>query len=466
MSRALEIIPVRQPVEGSVRPPGSKSLTNRALIVAALAKGTSRLTGMLHSRDTEVMVEALRQLGISLEHDPTAGTVTVTGCRGRPPAQQADLWLENSGTSIRFLTAFCAPAHGTFRLDGNERMRQRPIADLLDALCELGVDAVSEQETGCPPVVIRADGFTGGETTVAGDVSSQFLSGLLMAAPCARSPVTINVRGTLVSQPYVDMTLGVMRAFGVTVERGEVGSRVEGPESRAPASGRREPAGAYPEDDASGSPGALDPPFVIQPQVYQAREYQIEPDASAASYFLASAAITGGRVTVQGLSRRSLQGDVAFADVLQSMGCRVEWDDDAVTVSGGPLHGIDVDMNAISDTAQTLCAVAVFADGPTRIRNIAHVRHKETDRIAAVATELRRLGIDVDETEGGLTIHPSSPRGGVVTTYDDHRMAMSFALLGLKVPGIRIAHPECVAKTYPQFFDDLQHLRRQSPPSP
>jgi 3-phosphoshikimate 1-carboxyvinyltransferase len=416
------ITPVSRPIQGTVRPPGSKSLTNRALIVAALADGRSRLTGTLDSQDTQVMIESLRKLGIDVRHQSTAQTIEVVGCGGRPPAQAADLQLENSGTSIRFLTPLCTLGQGEYRLDGNPRMRQRPIRDLIDALNRLGADTVCDPNTGCPPVTVRAAGLPGGTTQVAGDISSQFLSGLLMAAPGARSPVTIELSGVLVSEPYVDMTLGVMRHFGVAVDR--------------------------------STPGR----FVIQPQSYRAADYDIEPDASAASYFFAAAAVTGGRVTVEGLSRDALQGDVRFVEALEQMGCRVEWQNSRITVIGGPLRGIDIDMNAVSDTAQTLAAVAPFAEGPTRIRNIAHVRHKETDRIAAVATELRRLGLHVDEHDDGLTIHPGPLHEAVIHTYDDHRMAMSFALVGLRQPGVRIADPQCTAKTYPHFFDDLDKL--------
>jgi 3-phosphoshikimate 1-carboxyvinyltransferase len=256
---------------------------------------------------------------------------------------------------------------------------------------------------------------------VRGDISSQYLSGLLMAAPGAAAPVTLHVDGTLVSQPYIRMTLSVMESFGVDVET----------------------------DDCLGR-------FTIAaPQLYRAQKYEIEPDASAASYFWAAAAIAGGSVTVEGLSARSLQGDVAFVDCLESMGCEVRRESDAITVVGRPLHGVDVDMNAISDTVQTLAVVALFADGPTTICNVGHIRHKETDRIGAVAAELRKLGATVDERDDGLTIVPGKLRGATIATYDDHRMAMSFALAGLRQAGVWINDPGCTRKTYPRFFDDL-----------
>jgi 3-phosphoshikimate 1-carboxyvinyltransferase len=421
---SIAIEPLAGPIRATVRPPGSKSLTNRALIVAALASGSSRLTGALDSDDTRVMVESLRRLGLQLTHDVTAQTIDIAGCAGRLPADSAELWLENSGTSIRFLTAAACLGTGERGLDGNSRMRQRPIGPLCDTLRELGCDVRCEGAGGCPPVLIQANGIPGGRAKIAVDLSSQFLSAILMSAPCANAAVELAVQGAVVSEPYVAMTIHVMREFGV-----EVDSLAEGG-------------------------------YRVRPQTYRGRLFAIEPDASAASYFFAAAAITGGEVTVEGLSRDSLQGDVRFVEVLEHMGCAVSWGHSSITVKGGPLHGIDVDMNDISDTAQTLAAVAVFAEGPTHIRNIAHVRHKETDRIRAVVTELNRLGIDAQEHDDGLTIRPPArgPAGlrpAVTQTYEDHRMAMSFALIGLRAPGIRISDPACVGKTYPKFFEDL-----------
>lgn len=422
MTDTREIVPVSRPVSGTIRPPGSKSLTNRALVVAALAEGTSHLTGVLDSRDTQVMIDSLGRLGIAVEHSPADCSIVVSGCSGRPPVAVADLWLENSGTSIRFLTALCALGRGTFRLDGNARMRERPIGDLLESLRQFGISVAAELGTDCPPVVLTSDGLRGGTTTVNADVSSQFLSAILMAAPCAASPVEIRLAGEMVSEPYVEMTWKVMSQFGVNVDRDEPGR------------------------------------YLIRPQSYRGRSYDIEPDASAASYFFAAAAVTGGEITVEGLTANALQGDVFFVNALERMGCEVTWNADSITVRGRELHGIDIDMNAISDTAQTLACVAPFATGPTRIRNVAHMRHKETDRVAAVVTELQRLGLSVEEHPDGMTIHPGPLQPGTVATYDDHRMAMSFALLGLRVPGIVIADPGCTSKTYPHYFDDLDRL--------
>lgn len=421
MSDALEIEPVSKPVVARVRPPGSKSITNRALVCAALAGGRSTLQGALDSEDTRVMVTALGELGIEVAATNEGRTLVVNGANGRIPATAADLFCANSGTTIRFLTAMATLGHGSFRLDGVARMRQRPIEDLLAALRQLGADVQSETYNGCPPVIVRASGLPGGVATVRGDISSQFLSGLLMTIPAANAPVTLNVDGTLVSQPYVRMTLAVMQAFGVHVET-----------------------------DVN-----LSHFHVAATLHYQACDYNIEPDASAASYFWALAAITGGTVTIEGLSAGSLQGDIAFVDCLEAMGCDLQYSAGSITVSGRPLHGIDVDMNAISDTVQTLAVVALFADGPTTIRNVAHIRHKETDRIGAVANELRKLGAAVEERDDGLVIQPGKLRSATIDTYHDHRMAMSFALAGLRQRGIRINDPGCTAKTYPMFFHDL-----------
>jgi 3-phosphoshikimate 1-carboxyvinyltransferase len=409
-----------------VRVPGSKSLTNRALIIAAMAQGPSTLRGALDSDDTRVMIEALRTLGIAIDHDLATATVRVAGCAGTFPVREASIRVGNSGTSLRFLTAMLATGSGLYHLDGSTRMRERPVADLLNTLNSLGAVARSDRGTGCPPVTIEASGLDGGYAFVRGDVSSQFLSGLLMALPYAREQTTVGVQGILVSQPYVKMTLEVMEAFGV-----KAGNRKF----------RR---------------------FDVYPARYRGRDYPIEPDASAASYFFALAAITGGSVTVEGLGVPSLQGDLAFVDILEYMGCAVEREPDRTTVIGGPLRAVDVDMNAISDTVMTMAVTALFADGLTRIRNVGHIRHKETDRIAALAAELRKLGASVDEQPDGLVIAPPAPgtlQPARIATYDDHRMAMSFALAGFKVPGVTILDPGCVAKTYPEYWEDLKAAR-------
>ena len=427
---SLEIRPLARPPRATVRVPGSKSITNRALVLAAL-RGISHygceLHGALHSEDTEVMVQGLKRLGFKVEANwPDSVVHVLHPDEGETiPAREADLFVANSGTTMRFLSAMVSLGRGRYRLDGVPRMRERPIEDLLAALRQLGVNAFSERNNGCPPVVIESDGLAGGHVSIKGNISSQFLSALLLAAPLARAEVTIEVEGELVSWPYVAMTVRMMERWGLEVET-KVGARFRIP-------GRQ----------AGWGLGRVD----------------IEPDASAASYFWAAAAVTGGHVRVEGLTMDSLQGDVRFVEVLEEMGCHVVRGQTGITVEGRPLRGTDADMNDISDTVMTLAAVACFADGPTTVRNVAHVRHKETDRLAALATELRRLGAAVEERADGLTITPGRLHGAEVETYDDHRMAMSLALVGLRVPGVVIKSPACVTKTYPGFFADLERLR-------
>lgn len=427
MSTPREIVPLSSPPDACVDLPGSKSITNRALLLAALCEQRVTVTHALDSEDTQVMRESLRRLGFSVDQ-PQSDTIVVQGEGGRIPAKEAELWVANAGTAARFLTALVALGEGTYRLDGTPRMQQRPIQPLLDALNRLGAEAVSERGTGCPPVLVRARGLRGGEVSVRGDISSQFLSALMMVAPRAESSVTIHIEGELVSAPFVKMTLRMMQQFGVDAVWEEQKARI----------------------------------VVPAPQRYRlAGEavYHVEPDATAASYFFAAAAITGGRVCVRGLTRDSLQGDIRFVDILEQMGCSVRWLPDAVEVAAtGELHGVDVNMSDISDTFITLAVVAPFADSPTRIRGVEHARYQESNRVSAVATELRRLGIDVEEHIDGLTIYPGTPRGDTVQTYNDHRIAMAFALTGLRVPGIAIADPECVQKTFPNFFEKLQEL--------
>jgi 3-phosphoshikimate 1-carboxyvinyltransferase len=422
---AFTFTPLDRPVDGTVIVPGSKSITNRALPIAALARGTSVLTGALFSDDTRYMAEALDQLGVRVESDESNNTFTVTGGDGTFPAPAADLFIGNSGTSVRFLTAVLTLGHGNFRIDGVLRMRQRPIQPLITALNDLGSSVRSEEDTGCPPVLVTADGLPGGTVSVPGDRSSQYFSALLIAAPYARQGVEILVEGELVSKPYMPMTADTMRAFGVEVELDEVDWKR----------------------------------FAVAPgQRYEARNYHIEPDASNASYFFAAAAVTGGRVRVDGLGKNSTQGDLDFVRVLETMGATVSVADSYTEVigpAGGKLRGVDLDLNAISDTAQTLAAIAPFADGPTTFRGVEHARLKETDRVAALATELRKLGQQVVERPDGLTIVPQPIVPADIDTYDDHRMAMSFGVATLRAPGIRILDPGCTAKTFPDFFDRL-----------
>lgn len=425
----LEITPLDQPVDATVVVPGSKSMTNRALLVAALAAGESELTGALFSDDTRFMAAALNQVGIPIESDESGCRFAVRGQGGVIPAASGDLFVGNAGTAMRFLVAALTLGQGSYRIDGVPRMRKRPIGPLLEALNQLGAHAVSEEDTGCPPVRIEAAGLRGGTARVAGQQSSQFFSALLIAAPYAREGVEITVIGDLVSKPYMTMTAAVMRDFGVTAE----------------------------VDTSHWQT------FSVRPgQHYTGRAYRIEPDASNASYFFAAAAVTGGRVRVEGLGKNSPQGDLGFVRVLEAMGATVTIAGDSTEVAGPPagaLRGVDLDLNAISDTAQTLAAIAPFASGPVTIRGVHHARLKETDRVAAMANELRRMGQEVVEREDGLTITPRTISPAAIETYDDHRMAMSFAVAGLRAPGITILDPGCVAKTFPGYFAELERLR-------
>lgn len=426
MNDSLLIQPLTRPVDATLTLPGSKSITNRALLLAALAEGTSRIENALFSDDTRYMAESLQRLGIDVRVNEANAHFEVDGTGGRIPAQAADLFIGNAGTAARFLTAFLTLGQGRFRLDGVPRMRARPIGDLMDALAQLGANVRAEFDNGCPPLCIEACGLPGGKAHLRADVSSQYLSALLMVAPLTRKGIEIALGGELVSRPYVDMTLRMMRDWGVHAEQ---------------------------EDYRSFCvPGG---------QKYHPQIYRVEPDASAASYFFAAAAITGGRVRVEGLGVESIQGDTAFVDVLEEMGCTVRKMSDFIEVQGPEtLRGVNVDMNAISDTVMTLAAIAPFASGPTLIRNVAHIRHKETDRLAALATELRRMGVEVEESLDGLAIQPVKYlRPAVIETYNDHRMAMSFAITGLRAPGIAIQNPGCVAKTLPYFFQHLEALR-------
>jgi 3-phosphoshikimate 1-carboxyvinyltransferase len=425
-SAPVEIEPVQRPIDGVVTLPGSKSYSNRALLVAALAHGRSEITDALHSDDTRYMERALDRLGVRVQGDEASHAFVVDGVDGRFPAAEATLEIGNAGTAARFLTAAVALGHGTYVVDGSSAMRKRPIAPLLAGLRALGVDAESREGTGCPPVLVRAKGIAGGRARMRGDISSQYFSALLMAAPYARRDVEIEVDGVLVSAPYVTMTLSTMEAFGVRADRdGDRWFRVR--------AGQR----------------------------YQGRRYAVEPDASGASYFFAAAAVTGGRVVVPRLGAGSAQGDLGLLDVLARMGCDVSVAADAVTVRGpARLRAVEADFTRMGDVATTLMAIAPFADGPVTVRGIAQTHWEESDRPVAAATELRRMGLRVESDWDSVTIHPGAPQPCEVQTYDDHRMAMSFAVTGLRASGIRIANPDCVSKTFPEFFDVLRRLTR------
>ena len=416
------IEPINHPVNATVTLPGSKSYTNRALIIAALADGTSTLRQALFSDDTVYMAQALRALGIPVTADEATNTFTVEGKGGSIPAGRADLFVGLSGTSARFLTALAALGHGRYGVDGVPRMRERPMQPLLDSIIQLGGDIRSRTGNGCLPIEITGRGLRGGGASMAGDQSSQYFSALLMVAPYMANGLDLSVNGSLVHGQYIIMTMKSMADFGV-VAKGE---------------GERH--------------------FRVAPgQRYQARTYDIEPDASAASYFFAAAALTGGTLRVENLGADSAQGDLEFVDVLAAMGCKVEKSADNVSVTGaGKLQGVDVDMGSLSDTFMTLAALAPFAEGPTVIRGIAHTRLQETDRVRATVQELRKLGVAVEEFEDSLRIVPGAMHGATIDPHDDHRIAMSFALVGLRQPGVVVSNPECVAKTFPGFFDCLE----------
>jgi 3-phosphoshikimate 1-carboxyvinyltransferase len=460
------IHPVTHPLNASVRVPGSKSLTNRALLIAALADGKTRIENALFSDDSRYFAAALQTLGFDVRLDENARAMTVTGLGGRIPAQHADLLVGNAGTAARFLSAFLTLGYGQYTLDGEPRMRERPIGDLVETLEALGAkitpildnsrvdnsifdnsklessnnkyrtsniapsisnqkSTLKNQKSLCPPITIHANGLPGGRASIAGDISSQFLSALLMVAPYAQKPIELTLSTELNSKPYVEMTRTIMEEFGVTI-------------------------------NSSGYAH-----FAVYPGRYRAQErYTIESDASAASYFFAAPIICGGTVRVENISRNSKQGDIQFLDILAQMGATIKETDHCILVTGNSLlSGLDVDLRDIPDTAQTLAAIAPFAKSPTRIRGIASARVKETDRVAATCAELTRLGVTVEEHPDGMTIYPCKDiRPAKIQTYNDHRMAMAFALIGLRAPGVEIENPGCVSKTFPFYFDVLDGM--------
>lgn len=418
---ALTLYPPRAPVDAVFRVPGSKSITNRALVAAGLAEGRSLLTGALSADDTRAMQEVLREVGVAIAATDAGRTLAVDGCAGTPRPGPLTLDGRSAGTVARFLPPLLALGEGTYVLDGSAQMRTRPVGPGVEALRALGVDVTEQGEPGHLPLAVRGSRANLKPlVAVRADVSSQYTSGILLSAPCAIRGLVLDVEGDVVSRPYLDMTVAVMRAFGAEVEE----------------DGRR---------------------YAVSPGGYRGAAYAVEPDASAASYAFAAAAISGGRVVVPGLGRGSIQGDLGFVRILEQMGCAVEVREDATEVRGTPdLRGVEVDMRDVSDTAQTLAVVAPFASSPTRITGIGFIRRKESDRVGAVAAELRRVGITVEEEADGLLIQPGVPQAARIATYEDHRMAMSFALLALRTEGIAIEDPGCVAKTYPGYWADLE----------
>ncbi len=429
----LYIDPIAGPVDLDIAVPGSKSITNRALIMGALAEGEVVLTGALQADDTHYMLQGLTALGYELSTDWAAQTIRIQGRSGAVPSRGAELFIGNAGTAMRFLTTLTCLGHGRFQLDGKQRMRERPIGDLIESLTALGVKAGYGMKEGYPPIWVEGSGLPGGRCRIPGARSSQYISALLMVAPFARSTLEIEITEEFVSRPYVELTLRTMSDFGVGTST--QGARV-----------------FMPTHDAR----------------YRSGEYAIEGDASAASYFLGAAAILGGRVSVTNLRSDSPQGDVGFAKVLSRMGCKVRKGflegNRGIQVfrdPNVPLKPVHVDLNDMPDVAQTLAAVCLFADGPSSIINIGNLRIKETDRLSALGNELTRLGAKVTEGPDFIEIEPGPPQDAAVETYDDHRMAMAMALVGLKRPGVTIKDPGCVAKTYPNYFQDLEKLKQK-----
>ena len=426
--QSLTLQPITS-VSGTVTLPGSKSLSNRILMLAALAQGETRITNLLDSDDVRHMLNALKALGVNYELSADRTTCVLQGMGGAfSVSAPRALFLGNAGTAMRPLCAVLCAGQGEFELTGEPRMYERPIGDLVDALRACGADITYLQNENFPPLKISAHGLRGGEISIRGNISSQFLTAMLMAAPLCNQDLTISVEGELVSRPYIHITLDVMARFGVEVDNRN-----------------------YQQF------------FIRSGQKYQAPgDIMVEGDASSASYFLAAAAIAGGPVRVIGSGRNSVQGDAKFADVLQQMGANVTLGDDWIEVSRGELNGIDVDLNHIPDAAMTIATTALFARGPTTIRNIYNWRVKETDRLAAMATELRKVGAGVEEGEDYIAITPPAHiKPASIDTYDDHRMAMCFSLVALGDSPITINDPGCTAKTFPTYFELFEQIARR-----
>lgn len=418
---SLILNPVKK-IDGEIHLPGSKSVSNRALLLAALAKGTTEITNLLDSDDIRHMLKALSILGVEFALSDNNTRCIVKGLGGAFDSDKAtSLFLGNAGTAMRPLCAVLAASTGQFELTGEPRMEERPIGALVDALREAGAEIHYQKNTGYPPLNIVAKGLKGGKVTINGEISSQFLTSFLLAAPLAAEDTEITIEGELVSKPYIDITLHLMRQFGITVENTD-----------------------YRTFKVSGNASYESPGKIL-----------VEGDASSASYFLAAAAIKGGSVKVSGIGKNSIQGDVAFAKVLESMGAKIEWGEDYIISSyGGQLSGIDMDMNHIPDAAMTIATTALFAKGKTTIRNIYNWRVKETDRLYAMATELRKIGAVVVEGEDFIEISPPDVFARAeIDTYDDHRMAMCFSLVALSDTSVTINDPGCTAKTFPDYFE-------------
>jgi 3-phosphoshikimate 1-carboxyvinyltransferase len=403
--------------------PGSKSFTHRILIAAALSNGRCSIENALLSEDTLLTMKALRQMGVRIDKK-TLSQLIVYGCGGDLRPSAVPIHLENSGTSIRLLTAVAALGNEPYTLLGNDRMAERPIQPLIDALVQIGVQAHSIRDNGCPPVEVNGKNLSGTAVAINCQTSSQYLSGLLLMAPCTEKGLTINITGGLVSRPYVDMTLHVLSQFGIAVSHQ-----------------------GYDEFKIAGR------------QSYKPGAYVVEADGSQAGYFWAAAAISGKAVKVAGIHKTSCQGDVHFTNVLESMGCTVDFDPDGITVCGGErLQAVEIDMSDMPDMVPTLAVVAAFAQGTTVIKNVSHLKAKESDRLIAVANELKKMGIAASCSGDGLTVAGGQPRGANVETYGDHRIAMSFAVAGLAAPGTIIKDENCVEKSFPNFWEVFEEM--------
>jgi 3-phosphoshikimate 1-carboxyvinyltransferase len=417
-------------IDGEINLPGSKSVSNRALLLAALSNGTTRLTNLLDSDDIRHMLNALAQLGVSYRLSADKTTCEVDGLGGAFVTEgQLELFLGNAGTAMRPLAAALCLGRGEYILTGEPRMKERPIGHLVTALKEAGAEIEYLENEHYPPLKIRATGLQGGSVSIDGSISSQFLTAFLMSAPLAAGEVTINIVGDLVSKPYIDITLHIMKQFGVEVINRNYQQFVI-------------PAGQH-----YVSPG----------------EFLVEGDASSASYFLAAAAIRGGQIKVTGIGKKSIQGDIQFAYALEKMGAIIEWGDDFVIARRGELHAVDLDFNEIPDAAMTIATTALFATGVTAIRNVYNWRVKETDRLTAMATELRKVGAEVEEGHDYIIITPPAQlRHATIDTYDDHRMAMCFSLVALSDTAVTINDPKCTSKTFPDYFEKLAMLSKSS----
>lgn len=416
----MKEIKPRSTIDARVRIPGSKSITHRALIAAGLAKGESLLEEFLSCEDTLYTVDGLRQLGINISDFENKMKVLGTGGQFRPETGIKDIYLGNAGTSYRLLLSVVALARGEYMLTGTSRMQERPVGELVAALIKLGVAASYMGRDRFPPVKIKAKGIKGGKVEIEGNISSQYVSSLLLAGPYAEKDIEIEITGRLVSRPYVDITLDVMKMFGIQV--------------------RREKYNYF---------------KIPSGQRYKSRRFIIEGDVSSASYFWAAAAVTGGTVATENIyPHMTRQGDIGLLSILEEMGCRVERKTDQVVVHGGVLSGIEADMSTMPDMVPTLAAIALFAHGPTTIRNVPHLRHKESDRLKSIAIEWNRLGGRIKELSDGLIIHGGGAiSGAVVNPHNDHRLAMGLATIGLRVPGIKIRQEGCVDKSFPAFWE-------------